>query len=106
MDKNYEKSSLDLRKYQASKNYIHRTIGGENILISIGSDIANFNGYVQLNKTALILWNCLQKPCKAEQLVNTLKDEFDILDEQAEIDVQNFIHKLLKHQMINILDEE
>lgn len=33
------------KTYQASQDYIYRKIAGADVLISVGSNIANFNGY-------------------------------------------------------------
>lgn len=43
------------KKYQASKDYIHRKIADSDVLISVGSNIANFNGYIQINDSAVSL---------------------------------------------------
>ena len=48
--------------YQVNSAYLHRTIAGEDILISLGGNIANFNGYVALNATASFLWDSLKTP--------------------------------------------
>ena len=45
----------------AKKGYIHRKIANEDVLISVGSGIANFNGYILLNSTASFLWDMLKE---------------------------------------------
>jgi len=38
--------------YQAKKGFVHRSIAGNDVLISVGANVANFNGYIMLNPTA------------------------------------------------------
>ena len=47
---------LSRKTYQASQNFIHRKIADSDVLISVGSNIANFNGYIELNGSAADLW--------------------------------------------------
>mgnify|MGYP000428236159 CR=1 FL=1 len=48
--------------FQAKDCYIHRKIGDSDVLICIGQNIADFNGYIELNATAALLWETLQEP--------------------------------------------
>ena len=33
--------------FQVKDNYVHRKVAGNDVLIAIGEDVANFNGYIQ-----------------------------------------------------------
>ncbi len=88
------------QKYRAGKNYILRKVAGSNVLISIGGNIANFNGYIQLNETAAFLWNELSEPKTAEELVRKLINEFDVSAEQAEADVAEYLAELVRDKMV------
>ena len=87
-------------KYQASENYIYRKIADADVLISVGANIANFNGYIQLNPSAVTLWKKLQTPCSLEELEQALKEEYGISGEQAQEDTSDFLKELLKHDMV------
>ena len=88
------------KKYSAKNTFIHRSIAGTDVLISVGENIANFNGYIELNKTAAYLWDCMNEPCSIEQLSNGLEETFRVPHETAVNDVIEFISQLLKHDMV------
>lgn len=39
-------------KYKIREGYIHRKAAGNDVLISVGENVANFNGYITLNPAA------------------------------------------------------
>ena len=89
--------------YQRRKNYLHRNIAGTNVLVSVGSNIANFNGYMELNETASFLWKCLEYPCTATMLTERLLEHFSVEETEAKEDVDAFLQLLLEHEMIEEL---
>ena len=86
--------------FQVKNNYVHRKVAGRNVLISIGDNIANFNGYIELNESAACLWECMKNPCTIRKLIRTLMDEFEISDKQAEEDTIEFLTELQTHHMV------
>lgn len=91
----------DLKKYQASKDFIHKKIAGSDVLISIGANVADFNGYIQINESAVALWDALQEPCDVTDLERVLKDKYDVSNETAAEDVAEFMNILIEHKMIS-----
>lgn len=90
------------KKYQASKDFIHKEIADSDVLISIGSNIADFNGYIELNNSALLLWKTLQEPCELSKLEKTLEEEYNISHEIAVKDVLDCINFLLKNNLVTV----
>lgn len=90
----------DSKKYKASPDFILRKIAGANVLISVGGNIAHFNGYIEMNETAVLLWNMLQDSCDVQKLVCTLKEKYSLTDSQASQDVEEFLRELLEHDMV------
>ena len=88
---------------KASASYIHRKIAGNDVLISIGANIANFNGYIELNPSAVLLWKKMQISCTVKELAGCLEQEYGISSKEAECDVFEFLSLLLEHQMIEVL---
>lgn len=86
--------------YKAKDCYLHRQIAGQDILISLGGNIANFNGYVSLNATASFLWDALSEPRTPMQLVQLLLAEFAVEEAAAAADVEAFLTELLEKEMI------
>ena len=90
------------KKYQASENYIHRKIADSDVLISVGSNIANFNGYIQINDSAVSLWEQLAEPSTMTQLEKVLEDKYGISHEQAVEDVIGFLKELQENNMVRV----
>lgn len=88
--------------YQASQDYIYRKIAESDVLISVGSNIADFNGYIEINQSAVDLWKKLQNPCQLNELEQTLEEKYGISHEQAEEDVLGFLKELLEHKMVMV----
>lgn len=47
-----ESSSNSLKRFQSKSTFVHRRVADSNVLISVGQNIANFNGYIELNTSA------------------------------------------------------
>lgn len=88
------------KRYQARDCYLHRKIAGQDILISLGGNIANFNGYVALNSTSSFLWDTMAQPATKEMLIQALLEEFSVTEPEAQDDVEEFIALLLEKEMI------
>ncbi|MCC3869647.1 PqqD family protein [Terrisporobacter mayombei] len=73
------------------EGFILRKIAGEDIVVPIGNNIADFNGVIRLNESAAFLWRELQEEISKKDLVNKLKSEYDIGEELAVNDVEDFI---------------
>lgn len=86
--------------FQASSDFIHRSIAGLDVLISVGGNVANFNGYVELNPAAAVLWDALQSPCSVNTLEQLLVDTYQISHEEAREDVSDFLNRLVEHKMV------
>lgn len=91
-------------EFSASPNFIHRKISDTDVLISMGSNIANFNGYIELNPSAASLWDQLETPCRFSDLMKKLMDTYHISRETAAADTMEFLELLLQHEMIAVLE--
>lgn len=88
------------KTYQAKDGYIHRKVANNDVLISIGANVANFNGYVTLNPSASFLWDSLSKPQTVTSLVKLLTEEFEVSEDVAKKDVENFLELLQRNSMV------
>ena len=92
--------------YQAKKGFVHRSIAGNDVLISVGANVANFNGYIMLNPTASFLWNALLQPQTVNTLTIMLTEEFDVSEETARNDLENFLEMLIRNSMVNDYEQD
>ena len=87
-------------RYQAKDCYVHRQVAGNDVLISVGANVANFNGFISLNPTASFLWDMLKEPCTVRELVLAMTEEFDVPEDTANADVLEFLELLKDHSMV------
>lgn len=90
------------KRFQTKKTYIHRKVAGNEVLISIGENIANFNGYIELNASAAFLWDQMKEPCTLCELEKALEESFGLPYAQAVEDVLDFLNELQEHEMIEV----
>lgn len=92
-------------RYQLAGGFVHRQVAGSDVLISVGANVANFNGYIMLNPTASFLWDALAQPQRVSSLADLLTEEFDVTREKAQNDVTQFLDMLLRNSMVSIYEE-
>ena len=80
--------------------FILRKIAGEDIVVPIGNNIADFNGVIRLNESAGFLWKILQEEVSKEELINSLVKEYEIDETLATNDVEGFLGILEEHKAI------
>lgn len=82
------------------EGFILRQIAGEDIVVPIGNNIADFNGVIRLNESAAFLWKTLQEEISKEELINSLIKEYKIDENLATNDVEVFLDILKEHKAI------
>ena len=93
------------KRYQLAGGFVHRRVAGNDVLISVGANVANFNGYITLNPTASFLWDALAQPQSVSSLSDLLAEEFDVTLENARTDVTQFLDMLLHNSMVTVYEE-
>lgn len=91
--------------YKAKEDFVHRKVAESDVLISVGANVANFNGYITLNPTASLLWDALATPQTVDTLTQMLTAEFDVSDEVAKTDVENFLEMLKRNSMVTVYED-
>lgn len=88
------------KTFQLKKGYIRRTVGATEVLLSVGDNIADFNGYIELNSSAALLLHLLQQPQSSGMLEQALEERFCVSHRQAREDVEGFLRDLEAHDMV------
>lgn len=76
------------------KDFILREIAGDYIIIPTGRTVLDFNGLITVNEVGVILWKMLQEEVTLETLVQGVLAEYDVEEEVAREDIQEFLDKL------------
>lgn len=78
------------------KDYALRQIADTWIVLALAEETVNFSGMLTLNDSSAMLWNVLEEKCELEALVDALMTEYEVSEEQAKADAQDFINKLIE----------
>lgn len=74
--------------------FLH-TIGDECIVMQDGSSNVDFSNILNLNPTAVYLWQAIgEEDFDAERIVRMLTEHYDVTEEQARRDAHTFIDML------------
>ena len=87
------------------KEFVLREIAGDYIIITTGKTVLEFNGLITVNEVGVTLWNMLQEEVTVDQLVQGVLAEYDVDEEVAREDIQEFLDTLDKGGIL-VKDEE
>lgn len=76
------------------EGYILREVAGSYVVLPLGDATIDFNGMASLNETGSFLFEKMQQEITEEELVNALLERYEIDEETAKTDVNNFVNKL------------
>ncbi len=82
------------------KEYILKEVANQYVVVPTGKETINFNGMLTLNNTAKMLFEALEEDKNIDDLVALLQEHYDIDEQQALIDVKDFLTVLESKQMI------
>ncbi|MDO4312467.1 MAG: PqqD family protein [Eubacteriales bacterium] len=80
---------------KVDKEFVLREIAGDYIIIPTGKTVLEFNGLITVNEVGVSLWNMLQNETTLEELVQGILDEYDVEEEVAREDIQEFLDTLV-----------
>lgn len=86
-----------------NKEFVLREIAGDYIIIPTGTTVLEFNGLITVNEVGVTIWNMLQEEVTMDELVQGVLAEYEVEEEVARKDIQEFLGELVKG---GILDEK
>lgn len=88
---------------KVSNQFILRTIADEYLLIPTGEAAMNVKGLISLSESGYLLYEKLKDECSKEDLVQALKDEYEVDESTAVQDVEMFLQQM---RQLKMLEEE
>ena len=88
------------RCYQRNSNIVFRQIADQSILVPIRNNIGDLESIYTLNEVASRIWELIDGKRNVGQIRDTIVDEFEITLEEAEKDLEQFLQKLEKIEVI------
>ncbi len=82
------------------RDFILREIAGEFILVPVADSALELNGLIMLNEVGRRIWELLPVSENVEALISTLLDEYEVDSETLRADVDEFMKKLQKLDII------
>ncbi len=80
--------------------FVVRNICGEYVVVAVGRQTLDFKGLIKLNETGSFLWEQLQSERTADELLNALRNEYDVSEEIAKADIAAFIASLQEAELL------
>lgn len=80
--------------------FLLRSVAGKNIVVPVGAEL-DFGGMITLNDTGKFMWEQLSHEIDTDSLLKKIVSEYDVDEEIAKDDMNNFINKLKE---LNILE--
>ncbi len=76
------------------KQLVKREIAGDVLLVPIGESALDLKGLLTLNETAARLWELLPQCASEDELVQTMRSEYEVEESQLRADVAEFLAQL------------
>ena len=74
--------------------FILRKVGIQYVVAATGKASENFNGMLRLNESGAFAFRLLQEGVTEEELVGRIVAEYEVGEEAARADVENFLARL------------
>lgn len=81
-------------------DFILRKVADSYVVVPVNDLTLNFNGIINLNETGAFLFELLQKGATVEDLNSKMLEEYDVSLEKAEEDINRFIEKVKKADIL------
>lgn len=73
------------------EGFLLREIAGSWVVVPMGQRVVEFNGLLSLNESGALLWRKLEQVGNTQELVDTIREEYDVDEATARSDIQDFI---------------
>lgn len=80
--------------------FVLREIAGDYVIIPTGKTALTFNGLITVNKVGASLWKMLQTEKNFDDLVQGILDEYDVEEDVARKDIQEFLDVLNQNNIL------
>jgi methyltransferase-like protein len=82
------------QQYKRNENFVYRKIENETILVPIKNNVGDMSCIYNMNEVGAFIWDHLDGEKTLNDILNMVADEFDLTDQDAEIDLQDYIRDL------------
>jgi hypothetical protein len=83
------------KRYVRNPDFIYRRIVDESVLVPIHQDVADMNSIYTLNGVGAFIWECLEQPATAAEVLERLVREYDADLDVLTNDLQRFLTEMI-----------
>lgn len=91
---------------KVQKEFVLREIAGDYVIIPTGKTVLTFNGLITVNEVEADLWKMLQSEVTFEDLLRGILDIYEVDEETAKEDIQEFLDTLVEGGILEKETEE
>ncbi len=91
---------MAMEKMKIRDGFVLRQVMGKSMVVAVGQRSREFNCIIRLNEVAADLWTWLTEGATKETLVARLQEKYDIHENTAMQDVDNFVFALHKEGLL------
>jgi hypothetical protein len=88
------------RFFKQSDGFVEQSVGGETILVPLVDSVAQMNEVITLNELGTFVYNLLKEPKTFEEILSDVLTEYDVSNERAKQDLNNFLKSALEKEII------
>lgn len=83
------------------KEFVLREIAGDYVIIPMGKTTLSLNGLITVNEVGASVWKLLQFDRSLDDLVQGILEEYDVEEDVAREDIQEFLDTLRKNGILD-----
>ena len=80
--------------FDKEKDLVTRDVAGESIIVPIEGHVGDLEGVFTLNEVGAMIWQLINGQTTARQLMESVRDKYDVEAPEAEKDVVDFLRSL------------
>lgn len=76
------------------EDFVLRQVAATWVVLPLSRETVDFNGMLRLNDTGALLWKAMEQGCDRSGLIRELTTRYEVSDQQAGTDVDEFLATL------------
>lgn len=94
---------MKFKSVKLKQGFMLKEFGGEFCIFDErDSQNGSLNGLPSVNETCIFLWNSLERGSNVTELVRLLSEEKDLDEEDAQLELEEFLAKLIHGNVVEI----
>jgi hypothetical protein len=88
-----------------SKAVVSRRVAGETLIVPVRGKVGDLASIYSFNQTGSLIWQALESPKSASELISIVEQEYAVSREQAEQDVKQFLRDMQSVDLVQVREE-